>query len=177
MEPSLRESIWRKLLGRKSSKRTKPTLALLAFAVLLALINSFNQYQLTHAEGQDVDLPELHSQDGALGTDVLFAEAFRNHQSDIQLSGVGKIKAILPIDNNGIRHQKFLVELEIGQVILIAHNIDVSSRIEKLRQGEEIEFYGEYIWNEKGGVIHWTHHDPKGRHPDGWIKYQGRVYR
>ena len=31
-------------------------------------------------------------------------------------------------------------------------------------------------WNERGGVIHWTHHDPQGRHPEGWIRYRGDVY-
>jgi hypothetical protein len=26
-------------------------------------------------------------------------------------------------------------------------------------------------------VIHWTHDDPDGRHPGGWVRYGDRVYR
>lgn len=165
-------------LQRYSSGRIKPLWALLVFALGLALLNSFNQYQLTQAADEySFDPPELHSAAGVAGSDMLFAEAFRKQQSDVQLSGVGKIKKVLKDDNKGSRHQRILVELEIGQTLLIAHNIDLAPRIENLREGEEIEFFGEYEWNQKGGVMHWTHHDPKGKHPDGWIKYQGRVYR
>ena len=32
-------------------------------------------------------------------------------------------------------------------------------------------------WNEQGGIIHWTHHDPDGRHLPGWIKHNGRTYQ
>lgn len=165
------------LAKQKSSGRIKPTLALLVFTVALALLNSFNQHQLKNAGQDDVDSSALHAAEGLAGTDVLFAEAFRQQQSNLQLSGVGRIIHILPDDNIGSRHQNFLIELEIGHTLLVSHNIDLAPRIENLRRGEEIEFYGEYEWNEKGGVIHWTHHDPQGKHPDGWIKYKGRVYR
>jgi len=26
-------------------------------------------------------------------------------------------------------------------------------------------------------VIHWTHHDPQGKHINGWLKYQGKMYQ
>jgi hypothetical protein len=40
-----------------------------------------------------------------------------------------------------------------------------------------VEFFGEYEWNAKGGVVHWTHHDPQGLHENGWLKHQGRLYQ
>ena len=64
-----------------------------------------------------------------------------------------------------------------GQRLLVAHNIDLAPRIEDLKVGDRVEFHGEYEWNAQGGVIHWTHGDPAGRHPDGWLKHRGRVYQ
>lgn len=104
-------------------------------------------------------------------------KAYHTKQSDIQVQGVGKVIKILRDDNNGTRHQKFLVKLPSNLTILIAHNIDLSNRIEDLRVDDTIEFYGEYEWNKKGGVIHWTHHDPRKKHKDGWLKYNGIIYQ
>ena len=59
----------------------------------------------------------------------------------------------------------------------MSHNIDLAQRIDALRAGDTVTFYGEYGWNPKGGVIHWTHHDPQGRHPAGWSKHDGKTYQ
>ena len=84
---------------------------------------------------------------------------------------------LMPDDDHGTRHQKFIVKAESGLTLLVAHNIDLAPRIKHLRQGDRIRLFGEYEWSQKGGVFHWTHHDPNGRHIGGWIDYQGKRYQ
>ncbi len=105
------------------------------------------------------------------------ARLFEQQQSDVPVQGTGRIVKQLADDNNGSRHQRILLKLPDGLSILIAHNIDLAPRIENIQAGDSIEFKGEYAWNAKGGVVHWTHHDPNGRHPDGWLKHQNRTYQ
>lgn len=157
--------------------KLKPLFALLVFALGLALLNSINKQQLLDSADAQEQLALTLATGSVAGADVLIAEAFRSGRSNLQLGGEGRVVQLLPDDNNGSRHQKFLVELESGHSLLISHNIDLAARIDNLRAGELIEFYGEYEWNRKGGLIHWTHHDPRKVHPGGWLKYQGRVYQ
>jgi hypothetical protein len=109
--------------------------------------------------------------DGQIG------RAFKNRQSDVQVEGAGVVTRLLEDDLEGSRHQRFIVRLASGQTLLIAHNIDLAPRIADLQEGDRVRFYGEYVWSEKGGVIHWTHHDPQGRHVAGWIKHNDRTYQ
>lgn len=110
-------------------------------------------------------------------TSVTIESAYKNKLSDIQFKGDGKVVRILADDNVGHRHQKFILRLESGKTILIAHNIDLAPRIKNLRKGDTVQFYGEYEWSELGGVIHWTHHDPRGKHIGGWLKHNGKTYQ
>ena len=80
-------------------------------------------------------------------------------------------------DNKGSRHQRFLIRTADGTSILVAHNIDLAPRVADLEPGEPLSLYGEYEWNPKGGVLHWTHHAPRGDHEDGWIEYRGKRYQ
>lgn len=114
---------------------------------------------------------------GSSNSDHIFAAAYDNHQSNIQVQGYGKVIRILPDDNDGSRHQKFIIQLSSGQTLLVAHNTDLAERVEPLETGDLIEFNGEYEWNQEGGVIHWTHHDPHGNHMTGWLKHDGRTYQ
>jgi hypothetical protein len=59
----------------------------------------------------------------------------------------------------------------------VSHNIDVAPRIDRLKEGDRVSFKGEYVWNEEGGVIHWTHHDPQGRRAAGWVKHNGKTFK
>ena len=83
---------------------------------------------------------------------------------------------LLPDDNVGSRHQRFLVRAPNGHSLLIAHNIDLAPRV-PLREHQSIEIRGMFEWNDKGGVIHWTHHDPQRRHTGGYIEAAGKQYR
>jgi hypothetical protein len=109
--------------------------------------------------------------DGSLAT------AFENHRSNVQVQGGGSVTKILSDDNEGSRHQRFIVRLASGHTVLIAHNIDLAGRVSSLKPGDPVEFYGEYEWNERGGVVHWTHRDPQHSHADGWIKHNGHTYQ
>jgi len=105
------------------------------------------------------------------------SDAFNNHQSNIQVSGYGTVIKMLSDDNTGSRHQRFILKLLSGQTILIAHNIDLASKINGISKGDNIQFYGQYEWNNKGGVVHWTHKDPNNSHENGWLKHNGRIYQ
>ena len=97
--------------------------------------------------------------------------------SDAQVQDSGKVVKILADDNRGSRHQKFLVRIASGQTLLFAHNIDLAPRIADIQVGDFVRFRGEYVYNPKGGVVHWTHLDPQGRHFGGWIKHNGNTYQ
>lgn len=75
------------------------------------------------------------------------------------------------------RYLFILLRLWMRQTLLVAHNIDLAPRIASIREGDSVEFFGEYEWNEQGGVIHWAHKDPGGRHVAGWLKHNGRLYQ
>ncbi len=104
-------------------------------------------------------------------------DAYTRKLSDVWLEGEGEVVKLLADDNKGSRHQKFLVSASNGKTLLFAHNIDLAPRLEALKVGDKISFRGEYVYNPKGGVMHWTHHDPKGQHSGGWIILNGKTYQ
>ncbi|MDC0262002.1 DUF3465 domain-containing protein [Planctomycetaceae bacterium] len=108
--------------------------------------------------------------------DLVLSEAFENHQSDVQVMGHGTVDRVLPDDNKGSRHQRFILKLDSGQTVMVAHNIDVAAKIKTLQAGDRVVFYAEYEWNAQGGVLHWTHRASHGNHPGGWLKHDGQRY-
>ena len=117
-------------------------------------------------------VPAGSTEDGAR----VLEEAFANQTSDLIVTVDARVSRVLPDDRKGSQHQRFLLEFPSGLTVLVAHNIDLAPRVPDLAVGDRVIVKGEYEWNEKGGVIHWTHHDPRGRHEDGWVEYRGRRY-
>jgi molybdopterin converting factor small subunit len=98
-------------------------------------------------------------------------------RSGSQFESEGTVVRMLADDNVGSRHQRFIIRLASGRTVLVAHNIDLAPRIEDLSEGDTVSFSGEFEDNDKGGVLHWTHHDPAGKHIGGWIRHAGRIYQ
>jgi hypothetical protein len=143
--------------------------------ILILFVAGAIVYGLGLVQEQGISIPDTSSTSSHSGG--VIGAAFDNQQSDVQVKGQGRVVRILPDDNDGSRHQRFILELDSGQALLIAHNIDLAPRINDLGKGDTVAFYGEYEWNSKGGVIHWTHNDPNHRHIDGWLKHRGRTYQ
>lgn len=138
---------------------------ILALLLILVASRFFDTFEQTTSRSQ----PDSNA--------FAVTEAFQKQQSDIQVEGSGTIAKILPDDLKGSRHQRIILQISSGHTVLIAHNIDLAPRIPDLQQGDTLRFFGEYEWNEKGGVIHWTHHDPKGRHIAGWLQHNNQIYQ
>jgi len=103
-------------------------------------------------------------------------EAADQRVSGIMLDVTGVVRQSLADDNEGSRHQRFIVELPSGHTVLVAHNIDLADRV-PLKKGDRVTVRGQFEWNDRGGVLHWTHHDPAGRHEGGWIELDGQKYQ
>ncbi|MGE0143017.1 MAG: DUF3465 domain-containing protein [Planctomycetota bacterium] len=104
-------------------------------------------------------------------------DAFRRGRSDVQVTVEGRVARTLRDDEEGSRHQRFIFQLDgSDHTVLVAHNIDLAPRV-PLKEGDRVSIAGEYEYNEEGGVLHWTHHDPARRHPDGWIRHDGKTYK
>jgi len=101
------------------------------------------------------------------------ARAEREHGRGVEVTGDGIVTRLLPDDTTGGRHQRFIVRIAAGTTVLVAHNIDLAPRLATLAVGDRVAFKGIYEWNPQGGVVHWTHHDPGGRHPAGWLRHNG----
>ena len=145
-------------------------------SVIYLLIAGVLAISVAHEQGVQIPgfAPERQAR---LDTDAQLRRAFEQRQGDLQIKGVGTVSKLLADDNKGSRHQRFSLRLDSGQTLLVAHNIDLAPRIDDLRSVDRGAFFGEYEWSPEGGVIHWTHHDPAGRHLGGWLKHEGRTYQ
>jgi hypothetical protein len=144
----------------------KKVLLLAAIAAVAWFLNRSPAPVLDTAPGPDA---------AEAATDPI-AAAFAARRSDVPVTGSGRVSRLLGDDSLGDRHQRFILALDSGQSLLVAHNIDLAPRVGPLAVGDTVEFHGVYEWNDKGGVVHWTHHDPEGRHDAGWIRHRGRTY-
>ena len=104
------------------------------------------------------------------------ASRYGRRDTDSWIDVAGRVVRLLQDDRDGERHQRFIVDIGGGETLLIAHNLDLAERV-PVSLGDRISLRGMYEWNELGGLVHWTHHDPLGIEDGGFVRHYRRTYR
>jgi hypothetical protein len=120
---------------------------------------------------------------GASGSDPNGAvyEAWRAGRSHLEVTASGSVARVLGTRRgpSGV-HEGFLVHLRgaagRGLTVRVEDNVDLTGPI-PLAAGDDVEVRGEYIYDPRGGLIHETHLDPRGRRPAGFVKVAGKLYQ
>src|SRR5580765_2410221 len=87
---------------------------------------------------------------GAIQKTGTAEDAFRNHRSGVMVTAEGSVIRLLADDNDGSRHQRFIIRLASGQTLLVAHNIDLSTRV-PIQMNASLRLHGQFEWSDKGG--------------------------
>lgn len=103
--------------------------------------------------------------------------AFADHASGVEVTAQGAVTRLLTDDTGPSgTHQRFIMQMSgTTQTLLIDNNVDIGKRV-PVASGDTVVVHGEYVWNDQGGLIHFTHHDPQHTHEDGWIEAKGVRY-
>src|SRR5215467_4470834 len=131
----------------------------LSVLVLVALAAAIGLYEWQHRDLLGFVKPEPVASDSAAtpDDDARLAALAAAHRSDEEVEITGHVVKLLDDDTEGDRHQRFLMQVgESALVVLVAHNIDVGERV-PVAVDDELRVRGEYVWNDKGGLLHWTH--------------------
>jgi Protein of unknown function (DUF3465) len=120
--------------------------------------------------------PTAHRSSWAPAKEAQVIDAQDQQARAVEVTVTAPVRKILPDDTEGLPHQRFLLGLSNGSTVLVAHNTSEATRVE-VAEGDIVTVHGEYIWNAKGGVIHWTHHSDNGRHEGGYIERLGKRYQ
>lgn len=117
---------------------------------------------------------------GANGTidNAAVCDAYAQHRSHVEVDAEGAVTRVLGTrPGRQSPHTGFLVRLQpCGVTVRVEANTDFTG-IVPVRPNDDVAMRGEYEYYAAGGVIHWTHRDPRGRHPGGWVTVGGKTYQ
>ncbi|MBV9719028.1 MAG: DUF3465 domain-containing protein [Candidatus Eremiobacteraeota bacterium] len=110
--------------------------------------------------------------------DTALCQAYNSQRSHVEVIADGKVTRIMGVQPGRVSpHEGFLFRLTSGCdiVVRVEANTDFTGPI-PLSIGQRVLVKGEYEFYPLGGVIHWTHRDPRGRHENGYIAAGGQTY-
>jgi hypothetical protein len=160
------------------SRRTTKSLLSSLLVLAVAVVGYIAKQRGWIASPQAQTSTTSNRRDEPAATDVRdddpIAELVRSQRSDVVVETSGTVTKVLPDDTEGDRHQRFL--MRVGRnTVLVAHNIDLAPRV-PLKPGDTVRIKGEFEYNDRGGVIHWTHRSTGRNHASGWIEVGGKRY-
>ena len=106
-------------------------------------------------------------------------QIYGSQQSRAEVVATGTVVDVLGMRRGPSgTHEGFLLRLNgaCDLLVKVETNTDLTGPV-PLQPGESVEVKGEYEYNVLGGVIHWTHHDPRGRHDGGYVIAAGKMYQ
>lgn len=134
-----------------------------------------NQQSEYRSQQQQTQQPQQPYSPDTVGSDAPAINAQAQQLIKAEITFTAPVKKLLPADTRGLPHQKFLLELSNGTTILVAHNTRMAPEV-PISAGSLVTIKGEYIWNRKGGLMHWTHHTDTPNHEGGYIDFNGKRY-
>lgn len=144
-----------------------------------------NQFQ---SQGQNQGFNQGSSQSTRSGTvigpanvpyavdDAQIIQAQSQQARKVELTVTAPIKKMLREEDYREPHQRFLLILSNGTTVLVANDLQYGTYA-PVQAGNVVRIHGEYIWNERGGVLHWTHKSDEPRHESGYIDFNGMRYQ
>lgn len=143
-------------------------LSLISLPVLFSGCQSFDS--IPGSDGTRV----MAQTDTAVRADQEVIDAQNKGLSKVHVTFCATVYKLLPDDTKGIPHQRFLLRLSNNTTVLIAHNTNLGSYL-NIKPGDTVDVSGEYIWNKKGGLVHYTHPATSNFRQGGWIKVRSAV--
>lgn len=110
--------------------------------------------------------------------DPAVCAAYSAGRSRVEVVADGTVTRLLGVQPGRVSpHEGFLMRLSTGcsLILRVEANTDFTGSI-PLASGAPVIVKGEYEYYPLGGVIHWTHRDPRGRHEGGFIQTGGGIY-
>jgi hypothetical protein len=73
-------------------------------------------------------------------------------------------------------HEQFDVRADDGSTFRVVDNVSIAPRV-PAHPGDRVSVQGDLV-HARGQppIVHWTHHDPGHRHPDGYVELGGHLY-
>jgi hypothetical protein len=128
------------------------------------------------------------NQSGPVVNDLAIVNAANGRRDVDWVEGTGMIvvKDDIPDDRKGSPHQSFIVRLSNGSTMIAVYNLGMEDQLSTspnhfcpripIRNGDVVTMGGQFLWTDRGAMLHWLHFDPKQNRPDGYVQVNGVDY-